>query len=316
MSFFAQRLQRVGMTHATANLLLFSITMAWGLSYALLKLLGDSIPPFEMLALRFTFSSLFCILVFRKRLKRITKQTLNYGVLLGTVMYFTSSAIVYGMQTTDASTASFLTSSAIVIVPVAQAVRKRHLPEKKIIAGTIGTAIGIALLSLEGSLSLSFGAGLCIFSAVLYATHIILTDQMTRQEDAILLGVIQQIALAGWGWITTLLFNTPVMPSSSKEWLVIAVLSLVCGAFAFIMQPFAQSYTTPENTALIFSLEPVFGACFGMLLLGEQLSFQASCGAILVLASVLLTTIHLDTATTKRIYGIPIHIFSLGHATK
>ena len=139
---------------------------------------------------------------------------------------------------------------------------------------------------------------------------------MTRQEDAILLGVVQQIALAGWGWITTFLFNTPVIPTSHTEWLVIAILSLICGAFAFIMQPFAQSYTTPENTALIFSLEPVFGACFGMLLLGEHLSFQASCGALLVLTSVLLTTIHIDTSTTKRFHGIPIRILSLGHATK
>ena len=299
MSFSAHQSHHIGMTHATANLLLFSITMAWGLSYALMKLGCTTIPAFEVLALRFTIASLFCIAIFHKRLKKITKRAINYGVLLGTIMFFTSSAIVYGMKTTDASTASFLTSSAIVIVPVAQAIRKRHLPEKKIIFGTIGTAVGIALLSLKGSFSLSFGAGLCILSAFLYASHIIMTDQMSRQEDAILLGIIQQVVMAIWGWVSTFMFTTPVALHTQTEWLAILCLALICGAFAFISQPFAQSYTTPENTALIFSLEPVFGACFGMLLLSEHLSFQATCGACLVLLSVLLTSVHLPEKHLK-----------------
>lgn len=292
MSFLARRVQRVGMSRSSANVLLFFITMVWGLSYVLLKICGAAIPPFEVLALRFTLASVVCLLIFRHRLVRLTKRALYYGLLLGTVMYACCTSIIYGMNTTDASTASFLTSSAIVIVPVAQAIRKRHLPETKIIFGTIGTTIGIALLSLKGSLVLSAGATLCIMSAFLYAAHIIMTDTMARKEDAILLGIVQMVVMTGWGWVTTLLFATPLMPTKPIEWLAILILGLVCGAFAFITQPFAQSYTTPENTALIFSLEPVFGALFGFLCLHERLSFQATCGALLVLTSVLLTTLH------------------------
>lgn len=292
MSFLAQRVHRVGMSRSMANFLLFLITMAWGLSYVLLKIGGATIPPFEVLALRFTLASIVCIAIFRRRLSRLTKRALYYGFLLGTVMYACSTAIIYGMNTTEASTASFLTSSAIVIVPVAQAIRKRRLPETKIIFGTIGTTIGIALLSLKGSLVLSAGATLCIISAFLYAAHIIMTDGMTRKEDAILLGIVQMVVMSAWGWSTTLLFTTPVIPTERNEWFAILALAFICGAFAFITQPFAQSYTTPENTALIFSMEPAFGAFFGFIFLHELLSFQATCGAILVLASVLLTTVH------------------------
>lgn len=142
---------------------------------------------------------------------------------------------------------------------------------------------------------LSAGATLCIISAFLYAAHIIMTDGMTRKEDAILLGIVQMVVMTAWGWITTLLFTNTVMPTGRNEWLAILALALICGAFAFVTQPFAQSYTTPENTALIFSLEPVFGAIFGFLFLHEVLSLQATCGALLVLTSVLLTTVHLPT---------------------
>lgn len=295
MSILTNRIHRVGMTRTTANFLLMLITIAWGLSYVLLKISANTIPPVEVLAIRFTISSLVCIIIFHRRLKRITKRALCYGALLGTVMYGCCTVIIYGIQTTEASTASFLTSTAIVIVPVAQAIRKRRFPEPKIILGTIGTTIGIALLSLKGSLDLSPGAALCIFSAFLYATHIIMTDDMTHKEDAILLGIIQQAVMGCWGWMTTLLLTTPTLPANSTDWLAILGLAFICSAFAFITQPFAQSYTTPENTALIFSLEPVFGAIFGMLILNERLSFQATCGALLVLASVLLTTIHRPT---------------------
>ena len=206
MSFLARRVHRVGMSRSMANVLLFLITMAWGLSYVLLKIGAAALPPFEVLALRFTLASVVCITIFRHRLGRLTKRVLYYGFILGSVMYLCSTAIIYGMNTTEASTASFLTSSAIVIVPVAQAIRKRRLPEKKIIFGTIGTTIGIALLSLKGSLVLSAGATLCIISAFLYAAHIIMTDGMTRKEDAILLGIVQMVVMTAWGWITTLLY--------------------------------------------------------------------------------------------------------------
>lgn len=292
MSFLAKRVQRVGMSRSLANFLLFLITMAWGLSYVLMKIGGAAIPPFEVLALRFTIASCICIAIFYRRLARLTKRAVVYGILLGTVMYGCSTSIIYGMLTTEASTASFLTSAAIVIVPVAQAIRKRRLPEPKIILGTIGTTVGIALLSLKGSLVLSPGATLCIISAFLYAAHIIMTDAMTRKEDAVLLGIVQMVVMSGWGWLTSVVFATPVMPTGARAWLAILGLAVICGAFAFVTQPFAQSYTTPEHTALIFSLEPVFGAMFGWLFLGEWLSFQATCGALLVLASVLLTTVH------------------------
>ena len=99
------------------------------------------------------------------------------------------------------------------------------------------------------------------------------------------------MAVMGWG--ATLLFTTPVVPQGATVWGSILGLSFICGAFAFTFQPLAQSFTTPEHTALIFSMEPVFGSFFAILLLGESLSLQASCGAALVLASVLLTTVQL-----------------------
>ena len=290
MSILQTRWRRIGMSRQSANLLLLLVAMSWGLSYVLLKMGATKLPPFEVLALRFTVASIACVAVFWRRLRHVSRRAVCYGVVLGTLMFACSSAIIFGELTTDASTASFLTSAAIVFVPVMQAIRKRRLPERPVIFGTLCATIGIALLSLKGSLVLSAGASLCILSALLYATHTIITSDMVRQEDAFLLGVIQQLTMAGWGWITTLAFTTPMLPQNAHVWLILVALGLLCGAIPFVVQPFAQSFTTPEHTALILSMEPVFGALFAVLMLSESMSGQAICGAVLVLASVLLTT--------------------------
>ncbi|MEE0435284.1 MAG: DMT family transporter [Peptococcaceae bacterium] len=290
MSIFRTRLARVGMTRRSANLLLVCITMAWGLSYVLLKIAGATLPPLEVLALRFTFATLACLLIFRRRLARANRRTLRYGIILGFVSFFCCAALIYGTRITEASTAAFLTSTAIVIVPVVQAFRHRRLPEPMVIFCTILATIGIALLSLKGGLTLSAGAVLCIIGAILYAAIIILTDEFVRLEDGILLGTIELAAMAVIAWIATLCTTTPVLPQTGAEWGAIFGLAFICSAFAFVAQPFAQSFTTPEHTALIFSMEPVWGAIYAYLLLGEVLSFQATCGALLVLASVLITS--------------------------
>lgn len=292
MSMFQKRLQRVGMSRGSANFLLMMCTMFWGMSYVMNKIAGAAVPPLEVMALRYTFAGAICVFIFRKRLRRITRRTLRYGIILCVIAFVSSLAIFYGLLVTDASTAAFLTSTAFVFVPLIQTLRNRRLPEPTIILCTLMAAVGIALLSLKGGLVLSPGAGLCLFGGVLYAIFIILTDKYTRSEDGILLGVIQLVGMAVLGGICTLILSEPALPRGFAVWGAILCLTLFCSAFAFIAQPYAQTFTTPENTAVIFSMEPVFGAVYAFLIAGERLSTQGLLGAALVLASVLIVSLH------------------------
>lgn len=291
MSILQTRARRVGMTRHGANLLLLLVAASWGLSYVLLKMGASSMHPFEVLAWRFSFASLACILIFHQRLTHIRMRTVLYGAILGTLMFACSCALIFGELTTEASTAGFLTSTAIVLVPLIQSVRRRHLPEARLLVSILCASIGIAMLSLKGGLVLTAGAALCILSAILYASHTITTGELVQREDALLLGVIQQLTMCAWGWIMSLLFASPSLPETSEHWIILIALGLLCGAFPFVAQPAAQRFTSPEHTALILSLEPVFGAVFSMIILSETMSLQAICGAVLVLASVLVTSL-------------------------
>ncbi|MEO8129715.1 MAG: DMT family transporter, partial [Bryobacteraceae bacterium] len=68
----------------------------------------------------------------------------------------------------------------------------------------------------------------------------------------------------------------------------IAVTSLLATALAFTVQTWAQRYTTPTRTALIFALEPVFAWVTSFVLTSEVLSRRAASGALMILAGILL----------------------------
>ena len=292
MGFLRKRLQRVGMSRGRANLLLALCTMFWGMSYVMNKIAGAGVPPLEVMAIRYTLAGLLCVPLFRRRLARATARTWRYGIILGLIAFVSSLGIFYGLLVTEASTAAFLTSTAFVFVPLLQTLRHRQLPEPVILLCTGMAAVGIALLSLKDGLHLSAGALLCLAGGVLYAVFIILTDDYAHKEDGIVLGVIQIIVMSVMGILCTILLADPVMPQGFAEWGAILCLTLFCSAFAFIAQPFAQAFTTPENTAVIFSMEPVFGSLYAFLILGEWLSLQGIFGACLVLASVLIVSLH------------------------
>lgn len=286
-----ERIRRVGLFPQAATVLLIFNTMAWGLSYVVIKIGAQTIPPFELIALRFAIASLICVAIFRKSLVHINARAIFYGTILGSTMFIGSTTMVYGVQTTDASTATFIASTKIVFVPLLLALWTHRLPDKRIILGTVGTTVGIALLSLENGLTLSTGAVLCIASAIAYALHILFTGAMARKEDAILIGVLQQVVMALLGIVCMLVFNTPLIPKGIVPWTTVLVLALVNGVFVFVSQPVAQRFASAEFTALIFAMEPVFGAIFSVLLMGDRFTLQDTLGALLVLMSVLLSSV-------------------------
>ena len=106
----------------------------------------------------------------------------------------------------------------------------------------------MALLTLRGCLTLTPGVGYCILEAFLYSTAILVTDRLTHAgADPLLSGVVQVGFLGALALIASFLFETPHLPGSGTEWLVVLALALVCSGFGFTLQPVAQSGTTADS---------------------------------------------------------------------
>ncbi len=212
--------------------------------------------------------------------------------------YGMCALLILGLKTTTASNAGFLTSTAVVMVPIFHAFLVKKLPDISVIVGTILTTVGISCLTLQQSLVFHSGDILCFVGAVIYAIYIILTDKLSKQDDGLLLG-IWQIGFAGlYSSVSALIFETPSLPSSTIGWVAVLGLAVLGSAFAFVAQPVAQKYTTPEHTGVLFSLEPVFAALFAFIFLHETMSGRGYLGVILVMAGVF--TVSLTAKSRKQ----------------
>lgn len=280
-----------GWTQRQADLMIAVIACAWGSSYLMMQVGLSSIPPFGMVALRFGIAFVAVAIIFRKRLRELTTSVVARGAVLGFLLCVFFGLLMYGLKTTPASTAGFLTSAKVVFVPLIVAVATHRAPSRATLAGIGICVAGLALLTLSGPVSLGGGAGLCLAGSAVYALQIVATDTFSRSDDALLLGICQLGFAAVFGAAFNLAFEGSVLPQSPAEWGAVLGLALVCSAFGFAMQPVAQSRTTATHAGLLFSLESVSSAVLSFVFLGEVMAPQCYLGCALILAAVLLSSL-------------------------
>lgn len=278
-------------TQGKADFMIALVAIAWGSSYVMMKVGLDGIPAFSLTALRFGIAFVCIAAVFAKELKYTTFRIIKRSSILGAFLFGIFAFLLHGMETTTASNAGFLTSTAVVLVPLFHSLLTRSLPNKKIIIGVVVTITGIAFLSLQESLSFHFGDLLCLAGALMYTCQILCNDKFTEDDNPLLLGIWQLAFAAIFSLVCTLIFETPTLPSTGAQWGAVLGLAIICSSFGFVMQTVAQAHTTPEHAALLFSLEPVSSAAFAFVFLQEVLNLQGMIGAVLVLCGVLFASV-------------------------
>lgn len=277
------------MTQRKANLLLVSISMAWGTSYLFMKMGLNEISPFNLIALRFGIAFLVTFILLFKKIRNTNIKTIVHSAMLGFILFCMFTALLFGLKTTTASSAGFLISTTVAFVPMIQSFIKRKLPEAKIILGIGVVIVGIGLLTLQGGFSVDFGSALCLIGAVFNAVYIVMSNHFVQEEDTLQLGIFQLGFAALFGGLFSFIFESPKIPYTTSGWIAVLGLALICSAYGFVMQPIAQKYTTAENTSFTFALEPVFSAIFASLFLQEALKIQEYVGAILILLSLFIS---------------------------
>ncbi|RBP30149.1 MULTISPECIES: DMT family transporter [Bacillus] len=276
------------MTQKQANFLLATVSIGWGTSYIFMKVLADTVSPFTVVALRFGIAFLIMIVIFNRKLININIKMLSYSAIVGVLLCGIFISLMYGMKTTTASSAGFLTSTTVILVPALQTLIIRKLPRKEVIYGVTTVSVGLALLTIKDDFTFALGSLLCLVAAFLYGIHIIVTNYFVQRVDAFQLGVFQLGFAFLFALVGNFTFEAPVLPNGVIEWSAILGLAIICSAYGFVIQPIVQKYITPESTGFLFSLEPVFSAVFSFIFLNEIMGGQEYLGALLILSGVLI----------------------------
>ena len=280
------------MTERVAKILLASVILARSSSYVLQKIGLGGLDVFNLMGIRFLLAFFIMVILFHKRLLQTDKTSILAGFMVGAVYFVVMSLEVFSLKSCESSTTAFLENTAIVMVPVFEAVLIKKMPHSKTAIGFLLAITGVALMTLQGS-SFYFSVGhiLAIGAAVTYAVAIIITDRVSKKVDALVVGIVQLGTMGSFSAIASCIFETPQFPAESEAWLAIILLAIVCSCFGFTLQPVAQKYTNAETVGLYCALGPLGAGVLGWICLGESLSSLVILGAALILLSIVIVQI-------------------------
>jgi len=276
-----------------ADLSLLLVTAIWGSSFTLMKNVLDHIPTFAYLSLRFIIASIILIAVFYKNLKYINKKAIICGCIIGFMLFGGMALQVSGLYFTSASNSAFITGLSVIMVPIFSAVILKKRPDRSSVIGVIMAFTGLFFLS--GGLDFSFNIGdfLTLLCAVCFALQVIFIDRYNKEQDPILLSLIQIGFAALLNTFVWLFIDYEPVAFDTNIVLTLFVTGVLGTAFAYLVQTVAQKHTNPTHTALILTAEPVFGALFAMIIPNsdgtvETLSLKTVIGCVLILAGTLI----------------------------
>jgi len=214
------------------------------------------------------------------------------GVLLFAGYSFQTLGLDLG---TGPGKTAFITEFYVVLVPIFASFMLKKSPPKLSWLGVVVAFAGIGLLSID-STSFQFDeivGDLMVFIGTFgYAFHIIFIDKFVAKEHYSTLTVTQIGTVGILSWIMGGIFWDDSFAFTSSYFtphIIFAILFTGVIATALIIgaQTFAQKKTSPINVAVIFAMEPVFGAIFGYFRGGELFLPRHWIGCALILVSMI-----------------------------
>ncbi len=274
---------------------LLGATVIWGSAFIAQSVGMDKIGPFTFQAVRCFLAVVFLFpasALFSKG-KPFWKSWADpalwrSGVICGLALFAASSLQQIGLVYTDAGKAGFLTAMYIVFVPfLGLFVGQR--PGRNALLSLIPAIVGLYLLSCTSVSGINKGDVLLLLCAVAFSVQILLIDRHCAGLDGLKLNCIQALVVAVLSVPWALLTETVDASLIASCWLPLGYAGVLSMGVAYTLQIVGQKRVAPSAAALLMSLESVFAALFGWLLLHETMTRAEELGCVLVFAAVIIS---------------------------
>jgi drug/metabolite transporter (DMT)-like permease len=289
-----RRAEPPNMNRTRADVLLLIVALIWGTTFVAQKSANAHVGPILFVALRFLAATVFLLplAVWEARRSAAPLRRADWiaAGIIGSCLCAGCWFQQIGLETTTATNAGFLTAVYMVVVPfVAWGFSGRPPRPLVLVAGVIAVA-GAWLLGGGGSgATWSRGDIIILAGDLVWAAHITLVGHHQGvAARPVLLSLVQCLITALASLPAALVWQPASLSALGAALPAIAYAGIVSSGFAFTMQIVAQRHTPAAEAALIMSLESVFAAVAGAMLLHEMLSVPAAIGAGLILTGVVL----------------------------
>ena len=281
-----------------SNLLLILASIIWGCAFVAQNVGMNYIGPWTFSTIRFLiagFSLLAIIPILDKRRTHVIrpktkeeKQKLLLGsVLCGLALSVGSIVQQIAMLTVPVAKAGFLTTLYVLFVPIITLLFGKKIP-LKVWVGIAMALFGLYLLSMAGNLSLGIGEIFLILAAFLFAMHIIIIGHFSTRVDPVRLSC-GQLLIGGFATVIPMIvIERPTIVSILAAYIPLLYTGIFSSCVAYTLQIFAQKEANPTIAGMLLSLESVFAALAGYLILNQVLNTRELIGCVIIFIAIVI----------------------------
>lgn len=284
----------------TSSLLLALTALIWGASFVAQSVGMDHVGPFTFNAVRSMLGGIVLIpvIIFQSKKNRLQhpskeeqsrsrKTLLVGGISCGIALAIASSIQQIGISYTTVGKAGFITALYIVIVPIMGLFLKKKV-HVIIWLSVILATIGLYLISITEGLSIRKGDFLILLCAIGFSVHILIIDHYSPKVDGVKLSCIQFFVAGILCSFPMFTLERPDINNILDAAAPIMYSGIMSSGVGYTLQIVGQKHVKPVLASLILSMEAVFAAISGWLILGETLTSRELLGCVFVFAGILI----------------------------
>ena len=282
-----------------SDMLLLTTAVIWGFAFVAQRVGMDFVGPFTFNGIRFAIGSLSLLPLVLMSRERTTatrnilpppglKTILLGGGALGLTLFTGASLQQIGLVYTTAGKAGFITGLYVIIVPILGLIWKQQ-PRIGTWIGAFLAAIGLYLLSITEEVTIEPGDLLVLIGAFFWAAHVLIIGWLSPRINPIKLAFSQYATCSILSLITASVVEVITFNSIFAAAIPILYGGLLSVGIAYTLQVVAQRDAHPAHAAILLSLEAVFAAIGGWLILGEIISPRGLVGCGLMLFGMLIS---------------------------
>ncbi len=283
------------MKQARGSFLLVLTALIWGCAFVAQSAGMEHIGPWTFTCIRSYIGAfvLWALMPLIDRLRGVKGKDKGNPVLLwkggiacGIALAAASMFQQAGIQYTTAGKAGFLTALYVILVPILSMLLGNKVTKTVWISAVTAVA-GFYFLSISETLSLAYGDMLVLVCALLFAVHIMIIDYFSPGTDGVRLSCIQFLTCAVLCTLPMMLLEHPTLAMIKAAAVPILYAGAISSGAGYTLQIIGQKDVEPALASLLMSLESVFAAVFGFLLLHEALSLKELLGCVMIFSAII-----------------------------
>ena len=288
------------MTKSLSLLCALITTFIWGTAFIAQDTGMDNIGPLTFNAARFVVGFItvlpIALLLERRKIKENVnldqKLFFKYLFLMSISLFFGTYLQQTSLLFTNIANAAFFTVFYVPLVPIILFIIYKTKVHWSIWPSILLCIIGVYFLSDFSNSEILIGDGLVILCSVFWAFHIIFAGKfMEKFNIPVFFAALQAFLVGTYSLFFALLFEEINLSNILLENYSIIYAGFFSGGIAFTLQMFAQKNIEEAPAAIIYSLEGVFAALAGWIILNQILNLNNIIGCFLILVAVILSQI-------------------------